>query len=220
MVDARMPEKYLVDRRVMRLSDSAFRAFVVLTMWSVSNRTDGQIAADDLPLIPRVDASQVAEVVAAGLATATGDGWALVDYIATQTSRSELEILENNRRREREKKARQRGNVPREVPGDVSPGTAQARQARQARQAPSDSHSETTEPPSPFCANHPAGAGGAPCGPCRDARVLREMWEQAQVKATPTAPSRAKSRQAECVIHEGYVLTPECAACERESHAA
>ncbi len=111
-------------------------------VWSVSNRTDGRIEQEDLELIPRFAAYAPAALVKAGLWTAIDHGWRITEFAVTQTSQSELELLENNRRREREKKARQRaskaagdsqdtelsqGTVPGDVPGDVSQGTAQAR---------------------------------------------------------------------------------------------
>ncbi len=222
MVDARMPEKYLVDRRVMRLSAEAFRAFVVLTMWSVSNRTDGLILADDLPLIPLATEALTVDLVAAELCQVVDRGWMLSDFKSTQTSRSELEILENNRRREREKKQRQRGTVrgevPGAVPGDVSPGTAQARQgkARQGKEGPPLTI-ETDEEPNRFCEKHPRG--GVSCGPCADARHLHELWAKAQ-KARPTPTPPRGPVIPECTAHPGYPLQPTCAACEREAHAA
>jgi hypothetical protein len=56
VTDARFPERWLNNRRVLRLSDRAFRLFVISLTWSVSNRTDGELYDDDdLLLIPRVD---------------------------------------------------------------------------------------------------------------------------------------------------------------------
>jgi len=50
VTDARFPERWLNDRRVLRLSDPAFRLFVIPLTWSVSNRTDGDLYDDDLRL--------------------------------------------------------------------------------------------------------------------------------------------------------------------------
>jgi hypothetical protein len=52
MTDARFPERWLNDRRLLRLSDAAFRLFVISLTWSVSNRTDGVLDTGDLTLIP------------------------------------------------------------------------------------------------------------------------------------------------------------------------
>jgi hypothetical protein len=65
-----------------------------------------------------------------------GEWWQIADFKRTQTSRAEHEVLENARRREREKKQRQRAKAAEDaaaqdaVPGDSaggqSPGIAQA----------------------------------------------------------------------------------------------
>ncbi|WP_336643498.1 hypothetical protein [Microbacterium sp. MMO-113] len=135
MSDFRFTGRWLNDRRVMGLTGDDFKAFVCAGAWMVENRTDGRVTADDLDFIPRFNRNSVKGIVAAGLWRQDGNAWLMADYQATQTSRAEFETLENNRRREREKKARQRaskGDVPGDVPGDVSQGTAQARQDRQA----------------------------------------------------------------------------------------
>ena len=133
MTDARFPERWLNDRRLLRLSDAAFRLFVISLTWSVSNRTDGVLDAGDLALIPGINPAAVGELVEAALWMAGGGPsptaapWLIIEYAGTQTSRHELELLTSMRRREREKKRRQRARVPGDVPGDVSPGTAQDR---------------------------------------------------------------------------------------------
>ncbi len=151
MTDARLPERWLADRRLLRLSDAHHRSFINALMWSVSNRMDGRIDPEDLALIPNFAVGAPKELVAAGLWTGLDHGWRITDFMATQTSSCDLEVLENIRRREREKKARQRekkvtgdtdddGVVPGTVPGDstggTSPGTTQDRtgQARKGRQ--------------------------------------------------------------------------------------
>lgn len=144
MTDARLPEKWLTDRRLARLDDASFRSFAQALMWSVSNRTDGLIEPDDLALIPTFVRGSVPALVASGLWTALGHGWLITDFVSTQTSRSELEVLENARRRERHKKQRQRAravekpsgecDVPRDGPGDVPRDhTGRTGQARTGR---------------------------------------------------------------------------------------
>lgn len=108
MTDARFPERWLNDRRVMRLSDAAHRLFVVSLAWSVSNRTDGVIDDDDLRLIPGVEPGRAEELGKAGLWDRYPDHWLIVDYDSTQTTRDQLDRLDRIRRSEREKKARQR----------------------------------------------------------------------------------------------------------------
>lgn len=148
MTDARLPERYLSDRRILRLSASEFRSYTMALLWTVANRTDGFVEPDDLPLIAGFEPQDASALQLAGLWLTEGTGWRLADFAATQTSAHELELLENSRRREREKKGRQRargqadkndeetaaavprdspgGGIPRAVPGDTSPGTAQA----------------------------------------------------------------------------------------------
>lgn len=146
MADARVPERYLNDRRILRLSPAARSSLIMATVWAVSNRTDGLIERDDIPLIPTFDQSTVDALVSAGLLTVSGaDAWIITDYERDQTSRAEFEVLENMRRRERTKKRRQRskegdspgGHSPGTVPGD-STGKARQGQARQGRQGEED----------------------------------------------------------------------------------
>ncbi|GGL88579.1 hypothetical protein GCM10009706_29060 [Curtobacterium citreum] len=132
MTDARFPERYLSDRRVLRLTADEFRGWAFATIWSVSNRTDGVILSDELLLVPFMSASTAQKLEASGLWAADGNGWVIADFPQTQTSRHELEVLDNARRREREKKARQRAaktgapvsfsDVPGDGPGGSSRG--------------------------------------------------------------------------------------------------
>lgn len=157
MTDARVPERWLNDRRIQRLSADHYRTFINALLWSVANRTDGRIEREDVGLIPHWSANSAKALIAAGLFIAQADGWLIADYLATQTSRSELETLEQVRRRERDKKARQRagragtpnaddsgapgdetdsvpGDVPGDSPGEASRGTTQeGRTGRKAR---------------------------------------------------------------------------------------
>lgn len=126
-----------MDRRIHRLSADHFRAFVMSLVWSVSNRTDGVILPEDLVLIPGFGRDAPAALVGQKLWEERPEGWLILDYAAHQTTRSELEVLENARRRDRLKKQKQRANksagsasVPGDVPGDESPATAQEGQAR------------------------------------------------------------------------------------------
>lgn len=108
MTDCRMPERWLSDRRVLRLSGDAFKLLGIAMMFSVANRTDGEIHDDDVPLLPAVDAAYFAELESNDLVECTPTGWFLLDFAATQTSRQELEKNEESRRLDRERKARER----------------------------------------------------------------------------------------------------------------
>lgn len=136
MTDARFPERWLNDRRVIRLTDGAFRLFVVSLTWSVSNRTDGAIESADLSLMLGADRRNAGELLKAGLWTSDTERgvWTIADFVATQTTADQLVVLENARARERRKKARRRGRdnddddePPGLSPGMPSPGLTQDR---------------------------------------------------------------------------------------------
>lgn len=130
MSDFRFAGRWINDRRIMTLGGDDFKAFVTAGTWMVENRTDGIVMADDLEFIPRFDRSCIPRLIIAGLWAQHGDGWIMLDYEDTQTSRAEFEVLANVRRAGREKKARQRARkapVPGDVYGDESPGTTQDR---------------------------------------------------------------------------------------------
>lgn len=67
MTDARLPERWLNDRRLLKLPDDAFRLFVTALVWSVANKTDGVLLDEELPLIPGTDPRCHAQLVEAGL---------------------------------------------------------------------------------------------------------------------------------------------------------
>jgi hypothetical protein len=141
MTDARMPERLLVDRRFRRLSDSAFRLYWLAMLWSVSNRTEGVICDDDLPDLTAlgVDIGLIPDLAKTDppLWRHHADCWLICDYERDQTSAHVLDVMDNVRRAEREKKARQRarkkGLVPGDVPRDMSPGTTQDRTGQERR---------------------------------------------------------------------------------------
>lgn len=116
VTDARMPERWLNDTRLYRLSGDAFKLYTMALMHAVANRTDGRLEPSDLEDLRRCRPDHSAELVKAGLwSEVKAGGWLILDFEATQTSRTELEVLDNARRRDREKKRRQRvsrGNVP------------------------------------------------------------------------------------------------------------
>jgi len=153
VTDARLPERWLSDRRIQRLADGHYRSFINALLYSVANRSDGVIEPEDLSLITGFAAGAAKALVNAGLWIPLTRGWLIADYEITQTASSELTRLEKLRAGERIKKARQRAkklaeeegipadeepHVPVDVPGDGPvddpPGTHQA--GRQAgRQA-------------------------------------------------------------------------------------
>jgi hypothetical protein len=106
-MDMRYPERWMNDRRISRLTDAEHRAYVLALVWSVANRTDGVIAAEDLELMPKpvtreaLDALARADLVTQQR-TAGSTVWQLTEYATTQTTRLELESLEIARRARRE----------------------------------------------------------------------------------------------------------------------
>jgi predicted RNA-binding Zn ribbon-like protein len=147
MTDARFPERWLNDRRVVRLSDAGFRLLVTSLAYSVANRTDGRLDKADLELLHGVDARHVGELVDAGLMEATTvASWQSTVYAASQSSKSQLEGYEWKREQDRQRKANERARkrgepepFPRESrdsPRDVTDDGARDTKARpgQARQ--------------------------------------------------------------------------------------
>jgi hypothetical protein len=108
VTDARFPDRWLTDRRLLRLHDDAFRLFIVVLVWSVANKTDGVIYDDDLLLIPRVNAGCADHLVKAGLWVRKADYWVITVFADTQTSRGELDALAARRLADRQRKARER----------------------------------------------------------------------------------------------------------------
>ena len=133
MTDARFPERWLNDRRVLRLPDDAFRLFVLSLAWSVANQTDGRIYDDDLTLIP-ASASGSGQLAKSGLWERVADYWLITVFEETQTTRADLEHLAAQKRKARDRKRAQRARrarpVPRDVPRDVTSDSTRPGQAR------------------------------------------------------------------------------------------
>jgi hypothetical protein len=108
MTDARYPERWLTDRRVLQLSDGGYRLFVTALAWAVANRTDGVLYDEDLTLMPKADASHADEVAKSGLWNRELDRWLIVDFVDTQTPRDQLEGLDRKRRQDRQRARRYR----------------------------------------------------------------------------------------------------------------
>ncbi len=140
MTDARIPDRWLHDRRVLRLSDSEFRTFVTSLTWCVSNRTDGRLEHDDLAMVPTCRPEQAGALVRAGLWEPRDGGWQVVDFLNTQSTATQLAGMEHKRQMDRERQARCRAkvtspdepkdsHVTRDVTRDVAGGT-KARQGK------------------------------------------------------------------------------------------
>jgi hypothetical protein len=108
MTDARFPERWLIDRRFSRLSGDEFRGFVGMLAWSVSNGTDGVVTEADLPEIRWLDPNDMPVFVAVGLCAPLANGWLIVDFDDTQSSRDELQALKKIRKSGRDRQAKLR----------------------------------------------------------------------------------------------------------------
>jgi hypothetical protein len=147
VTDARFPERWLNDRRLVRLPAEAFRFFMFSLAWSVANQTDGRVYEDDLFFIPGGDGGWPDRLVKADLWTRVADYWQIVPFEDTQTSKSDLQVLANARRRKRDqmrrKRAAETGTVPGDVPGHSSSDSTRPGQARTGKgQAPKRSEVE------------------------------------------------------------------------------
>jgi hypothetical protein len=128
VTDARYPERWLNDRRILRLSDPAFRLFVTALVWSVANRTEGVIDEADLSLIPQVDGDRSAELAKAGLWHREHDTWVIDCFADSQTSKSQLDGLDLKRRQDALRaatyRARKSRDSSRDDKGQARPGQA------------------------------------------------------------------------------------------------
>ncbi|PTT20056.1 hypothetical protein DBR36_06530 [Microbacterium sp. HMWF026] len=110
MTDARLPERWLTDRRWLRLSVQARHDAIAWLLWCVSQRTDGVLDRGDLSLCPwRTSDESVHELLRAGIISDGGEGTVrFVEYAEAQTTARELERMAGMREHERIKKARSR----------------------------------------------------------------------------------------------------------------
>jgi hypothetical protein len=135
MTDARFPERWLNDLRLHEATDSQFRLFTLANAWAVSNRTDGVISSRHLSLIPRATTTDAAALVALGLWQSTSTGWAIVDFLRVQTSRSQLEGLEARMANDRERSKRHYDKRnKRETSREETGGTSRENNVRSSRE--------------------------------------------------------------------------------------
>lgn len=117
VTDARFPERWLNDRRVMLLDPVDFRAFVLSLAWSTANRSDGVITAGDLPLMSWLTPDSPGRLVAARVWSSLDNGWLIDGFADTQTTSAELDGAANARRKDAERQRRNRQHLR-----DVSAG--------------------------------------------------------------------------------------------------
>jgi hypothetical protein len=132
MTDARFPERWLIDRRFSRsrLSGDQFRGYMGMLAWSVSNETDGVVTEADLPeMIQWLDPNDMPVFVTVGLCAPLANGWLIIDFEDTQTSRDELQALKKIRKSGRDRQAKRRA--------------AKADKQDQSRDASRDGHADS-----------------------------------------------------------------------------
>lgn len=121
MTDARFPERWLNDRRIIRLSNSAFRTFVLGMTWAVANRTDGYIARDDLDFIHGANPDDADELVKAGLwEWADDSGYWIEGFTKVQTSAAQLDGLEMKKQQDA-RRAKKYRDKKKDSPPDPNP---------------------------------------------------------------------------------------------------
>lgn len=151
-MDARLPERWLNDRRLLLLTDPAFRLFVTGLMFSVANRTEGYLSDRDLKLIPGATEPHYADEIAdVALWRRLDGGWKFTEWDGVQSSLEELAAVDQRRIRERDKKRRQRAALRSQSRGtsrgtsrETEPGTVQGKAKAKARQGQAPSGSEVT----------------------------------------------------------------------------
>lgn len=153
MVSANIPEQWLSNATILRLTDRAYRHHCVLLTWSVSNRTNGFIPADIALLQTGISEQGVGEVEAAGLLEREGDGWVLTHYNKTQSSAERIESAltnlrqssrESSRRHREKKKAQQHSTTE----GDItvtSPPESKEKQSKAGKSRSLDNGSSSSD---------------------------------------------------------------------------
>ncbi|MBT2535886.1 hypothetical protein [Arthrobacter sp. ISL-69] len=119
MTDARFPDRWLSDRRFRRLSDGEYRSYSQALMWAVLNRTDGDVPAKDLAIIPDFVPDHAGRLVEVELWAPAGAGWLILDFGATQTSKEQLDGLDARKRQDAD---RQKAKRDRDKRAASSPG--------------------------------------------------------------------------------------------------
>lgn len=115
MTDARLPEHWLTDPRMDRLSDRAWRTFTGSLMWSASQGTDGWIPRTSMRWVhpEGVDEQTRGELVGAGLWVVGADGVSIQDWERSQSLAADVERQrERNRAKNKALRDRKRQATP------------------------------------------------------------------------------------------------------------
>lgn len=84
---------------------------MITLAWSVANKTDGYLEFDDLAMIPQFLDDNALEFERKGLWAPRSDGWFIIDFPSTQTSKLQLEGAETARAAAKAKKQNQRAKT-------------------------------------------------------------------------------------------------------------
>lgn len=109
VVDARLPERWLLDERMYGLSDSAWRLFTGALMWCNQQQTDGVLTTRAYRFMypDVVTEDMVAELVSEELWRTTSTGFVVADWTVTQTAAADLAARrEKSRRTTKESRAK------------------------------------------------------------------------------------------------------------------
>ncbi|MCA1704843.1 MAG: hypothetical protein LC808_16880 [Actinobacteria bacterium] len=173
MTDARFPERWLNDRRMLRLSDAGFRLFVTSLAWSVSNRTDGALLDDDLSLLAYTDSNRVAELARAGLWERRPNGWQIVDFAVTQTTAAQLAGLDHKRVMDRERQAQHRSKAKMDSSSPVTRDRTRDTEDRTGKDRPGEEENTTSNETDVWLDVRPPGSG---LRPVPDPPLPDETW--------------------------------------------
>lgn len=122
MTDARFPDRWLNDRRIMSLSPTGFRSFIAALSWSVSNMTDGIICRSDILFMPKLFAeTSIPELTKNNLLRVkSSTEWELVDFAESQSSKAELEAYFKKKAYDRRYQAQKRAEKAAQKAGETS----------------------------------------------------------------------------------------------------
>ncbi|GAA3654455.1 hypothetical protein [Microbacterium marinilacus] len=209
MADARLRSEWLGQMRFLDLSDAAWRVFTSALMWSVENGTDGAIPARHLRYLHpdgvRDDAN--AEITAAGLWTATENGYQLEDW-AGALGQSTAQQIESYRTGARDRQRRRR---ERQKAAEAAPDTTEGGSVAQAGAVTPDVERDVTRDVTAnvglglgkgrreearartsTCRRHPSWDHDEPCMACKRDR------EAAEAAAAVKLPSTMSPRILDC----------------------
>ncbi len=201
MVDARVPDRWLTDRRWLRLTPRERHDGISLLLWAVAVRSDGILDRRDLHLCPwPIEVGSVAALLAGGLLLEIDDDHVgFADWSGSQTTRAELDAAAEMRRKGRERQRRHRAKKAGE---EVTTNLVVTRDGHVTQQAEAEAEAEaevnarasreksaglTVQSASGLrCSRHPNGDTGEACGECGEVRrkTVASGADRAQARTT------------------------------------